>query len=132
MMSKLSCALLAAVVQPERDVCQSACTRALYLPFGPEKLLASNLLVKYWCGRGKMGKAPDPAPKWVGNIIAKLLTSIGPKGLEFGRYSIDYHYIRNYIHVNRHWKADRAKRHIPEFALKLVDMYNQDGSVDGR
>ena len=79
-----------------------------------------------------MGKAPNPAPKWVGNIIAKLLTAIGPKGLEFGRYSIDYHYIRNYIHVNRHWKSDRAKQHIPEFALKLVDMYNQDGSVDDR
>ena len=79
-----------------------------------------------------MGKALDPAPKWVGNIIAKLLTSIGPKGLEFGRYSIDYHYIRNYIHVKRHWKSGRANKHIPEFALKLVDMYNQDGSVDDR
>jgi len=82
--------------------------------------------------RGKMGKAPDPAPRWAGNIIAKLLTAIGPKGLEFGRYSIDYHYIRNYIHVNRHWKADRAKQHIPQFATKLVDMYNQTGSVDDR
>ena len=82
--------------------------------------------------RGKMGKAPDPAPRWVGNIIAKLLTAIGPKGLEFGRYSIDYHYIRNYIHVNRHWKADRARQHIPQFATKLVDMYNQTGSVDDR
>lgn len=79
-----------------------------------------------------MGKAPDPAPIWVGNIIAKLLTAIGPKGLEFGRYSIDYHYIRNYIHVNRHWRADRAKQHIPKFATKLVDMYNQTGSVDDR
>ena len=82
--------------------------------------------------RGKMGKAPDPAPRWVGNIIAKLLTSIGPKGLEFGRYSIDYHYIRNYIHVNRHWESSKAKRHIPKFAMKLVDMYNKDGSVDDR
>ncbi|KAL3148810.1 hypothetical protein ABBQ32_001694 [Trebouxia sp. C0010 RCD-2024] len=81
---------------------------------------------------GKMGKAPDPAPKWVGNMIAKLLTSIGPKGLEFGRYSIDYHYIRNYIYVNRHWKSNRAKQHIPKFALKLVDMYNKDGSVNDR
>ncbi|KAL3133577.1 hypothetical protein ABBQ38_007424 [Trebouxia sp. C0009 RCD-2024] len=81
---------------------------------------------------GKMGKAPDPAPRWVGNIIAKLLTSIGPKGLEFGRYSIDYHYIRNYIYVNRHWKPNRAKQHIPKFALKLVDMYNKDGSVNDR
>lgn len=85
-----------------------------------------------WNCRGKMGKAPDPAPKWIGNIIAKLLTAIGPKGLEFGRYSIDYHYIRNYIHVHRNWTQKRANEHIPQFAKKLVDMYNTSGSVDGR
>ena len=79
-----------------------------------------------------MGKAPDPAPKWVGAIIAKLLTAIGPKGLEFGRYSIDYHYIRNYIHVQRNWDPKKADRHIPSFAKKLVAMYNESGSVDDR
>ena len=30
----------------------------------------------------------------MGNLIAKLLLWLGPKGLEFGRYSIDYHNIR--------------------------------------
>lgn len=85
-----------------------------------------------WHRRGKMGKAPDPAPKWVGTIIAKLLTAIGPKGLEFGRYSLDYHYIRNYIHVKRNWDPKKADQHIPSFAKKLVDMYNKSGSVDER
>merc|ERR1712196_136479 len=36
-----------------------------------------------------------PAPKFVGSIIAWLLEKIGPRGLEFGKYSLDYHWIRN-------------------------------------
>ena len=82
--------------------------------------------------RGKMGKAPDPAPKAVGTIIAKVLTWLGPKGLEFGRYSTDYHYIRNFIYVNRHMGPTRADRHIPEFAKRLVAMYNDKGEIDAR
>ena len=35
-----------------------------------------------------MGRAPNPAPRWVGNIIARVLQAVGPTGLEFGRYSI--------------------------------------------
>ena len=54
------------------------------------------------------------------------------QGLEFGRYSIDYHYIRNYIYVKRAWKSQRAEQHIPEFAKRLVAMYNKDGAVSQR
>lgn len=32
---------------------------------------------------------------------------IGPKGIEFARYSLDYHTIRNYLHVNRMWGKER-------------------------
>ena len=46
-----------------------------------------------------MGKGPKPAPRWVGNILASVLERVGPRGLEFGRYSIEYHYIRNWLHV---------------------------------
>lgn len=38
-----------------------------------------------------------------------LLCQIGPKGLEFGRYSLDYHTIRNYLHVHRYWGKQRYK-----------------------
>ena len=38
--------------------------------------------------RAKLGLGPNPAPKWVGNIIASILQKVGPTGLEFGRYSI--------------------------------------------
>lgn len=79
----------------------------------------------------KLGKGPSqPAPKFIGNLIAAILNFIGPKGLEFARYSLDYHTIRNYLHVNRAWGKERADRHMPSYAKKLVEMYNQNGEID--
>ncbi|XP_060671683.1 7-hydroxymethyl chlorophyll a reductase, chloroplastic isoform X2 [Ziziphus jujuba] len=79
----------------------------------------------------KLGKGPSqPAPKVIGNLIAFILNLIGPKGLEFARYSLDYHTIRNYLHVNRIWGKQRANRHMPSYAKKMVDMYNKNGKID--
>lgn len=87
------------------------------------------------------GRGPSkPAPKLVGNVIAFLLNlvsivftsaivlvpeaekdmhsdlvlfvQIGPKGLEFARYSLDYHTIRNYLYTNRSWGKQRYLRMI--------------------
>ncbi|KAL8100057.1 7-hydroxymethyl chlorophyll a reductase, chloroplastic [Apium graveolens] len=81
--------------------------------------------------KAKLGKGPaEPAPKFVGNIIALLLNLIGPKGLEFARYSLDYHTIRNYLYVNRVWGKQRAEKHMPSYAKKLVAMYNQNDEID--
>ncbi|RZC88657.1 hypothetical protein C5167_016518 [Papaver somniferum] len=79
----------------------------------------------------KMGKGPSqPAPKFVGNLIAFILNLIGPKGLEFARYSLDYHTIRNYLYVNRTWGKQRADKHMPSYAKKIVDRYNKNGEID--
>ncbi|KAL3329201.1 hypothetical protein AABB24_036346, partial [Solanum stoloniferum] len=79
----------------------------------------------------KFGRGPSqPAPKFVGNLIAFLLNIVGPKGLEFARYSLDYHTIRNYLHVVRKWGKERADRHMPEYAKKIVSMYNQSREID--
>ncbi|KAJ8490263.1 hypothetical protein OPV22_011984 [Ensete ventricosum] len=80
--------------------------------------------------KAKSGKGPQPAPKFIGNIIAFMLNLIGPKGLEFGRYSLDYHTIRNYLYVHRQWGKQRAERHIPSYAHKIVESYNKDGRID--
>lgn len=135
--------------------------------------------------RAKLGRAQGPAPRWLGNILATVLTWLGPKGLEFARYSVDYHYIRwgrgwaemaliiaaksdsvpglmggtgeqqslwldycvlipfelfclpappcrNYLHVMRHWGAERAQRHIPEYAKRIVAQYDKKGEVTAR
>ncbi|KDO55728.1 hypothetical protein CISIN_1g011872mg [Citrus sinensis] len=79
----------------------------------------------------KMGRGPSqPAPKFVGNLIAFFINLVGPKGLEFARYSLDYHTIRNYLHVNRAWGKKRADKHMPSYAKKIVEMYNQNGQID--
>jgi 7-hydroxymethyl chlorophyll a reductase len=54
---------------------------------------------------------------------------VGPKGLEFARYSLDYHTIRNYLHVSRAWGKQRAERHIPGYARKIVEAYDGDGRI---
>jgi 7-hydroxymethyl chlorophyll a reductase len=58
----------------------------------------------------KLGKLQDPAPLWLGKVLAWFLNLIGPKGLEFAKYSIDYHYIRNWLYVHR-WGARRTSCH---------------------
>ena len=37
-------------------------------------------------------------PRFFGEIMASVMTTIGPKGVSFARYSIDYHVLRNYFH----------------------------------
>ncbi|KAB2062088.1 hypothetical protein ES319_A10G129100v1 [Gossypium barbadense] len=75
----------------------------------------------------KFGKGPSqPVPRFIGNLIVFVLNL----GLEFARYSLDYHTIRNYMYVNRTWGKQRADRHIPSYAKKLVDAYNQNGVID--
>ena len=38
------------------------------------------------------------APSWVGNFLASIIARTLPKGLEFARYSIDYHFLRNALY----------------------------------
>lgn len=79
----------------------------------------------------KLGRGPSkPAPKFIGNLIAFILNLVGPKGLEFARYSIDYHTIRNYLHIVRTWGHERAGLHMPSYAKKIVSMYNRNGEID--
>ncbi|KAH0470061.1 hypothetical protein IEQ34_001619 [Dendrobium chrysotoxum] len=81
--------------------------------------------------KAKLGKGPSQqVPRFIGNLIAFILNLIGPKGLEFGRYSLDYHTIRNYLYVNRQWGKQRAERHMPSYAKKIVELYNADGRID--
>lgn len=81
-----------------------------------------------------LGRGPEkPAPLFVGNLLAYVLEKIGPRGKEFGMYSLDYHTIRNYLYVKRNFGTDaRAEKHVPEYARRVVDEYNARGAVDER
>lgn len=80
----------------------------------------------------KLGRAPKPLPVWLGNILASVLLKLGPKGLEFGRYSIDYHVLRNYIYVMRTMGKERAARHMPPSAKRIVAAYDTNGAISER
>lgn len=69
-------------------------------------------------------------PKWIGKLLAAALTKFGPQGLEFAKYSIDYHTIRNYLFVKRNWGA-KADAHIPGYSKAIVKEYDQNGKISG-
>ena len=48
-------------------------------------------------------------------------------------YSLDYHTVRNFLYVKRHFGSDaRANQHVPGYARCIVDEYNENGAVDAR
>jgi hypothetical protein len=67
----------------------------------------------------------EGVPQWIGEALAFILTSAGPKGLNFARYSIDYHILRNYLHVLDSWGEERIIQDspIPTYAMNIVQQY---------
>lgn len=71
-------------------------------------------------------KAYDDAltlPMWVAQLMGIVIDRIGPKGLEYGKFSIDSHFARNYLYVKRH-HPQKLEAHVPEFAKRIVSQYN--------
>ena len=62
-------------------------------------------------------------PIFIGEVMASILGKVGPKGMNFARYSIDYHILRNYLHVLLEWGEDRAEFAIPAYAKDIVKKY---------
>jgi 3,8-divinyl protochlorophyllide a 8-vinyl-reductase (ferredoxin) len=61
-------------------------------------------------------------PMWLAWLISFVVNKIGPQGLEYGRFSIDSHFIRNYLYVKRNY-PQKLDAHIPEYAKKIVAQY---------
>ena len=71
------------------------------------------------------GKIPEKGmPLWMGNILAFVISNyVSPKGINFARYSIDYHILRNYLHILQEWGEERANENMPQFARDIVAGY---------
>ncbi|NTU58043.1 MAG: coenzyme F420 hydrogenase [Chlorobiaceae bacterium] len=61
-------------------------------------------------------------PKPFGELLCFLQSIKGPRGIEFARYSVHIHAIRNYLFV-KHLTPDRLKILVPEHILELVRGY---------
>jgi coenzyme F420 hydrogenase subunit beta len=61
-------------------------------------------------------------PMWAAKLMGVVIEKIGPKGLEYARFSIDSHFTRNYLFVKRNYPQKLAD-HVPDYAKKIVGKY---------
>ena len=61
-------------------------------------------------------------PMWVAQTMGVVIDKIGPKGLEYARFSIDSHFTRNYLYVRRN-HPEKLVDHIPDYAKAIVGQY---------
>ncbi|GAA6621924.1 Coenzyme F420 hydrogenase/dehydrogenase, beta subunit C-terminal domain [Scytonema sp. NUACC26] len=61
-------------------------------------------------------------PMWAAKLMGVVIEKIGPKGLEYARFSIDSHFTRNYLYVKRN-HPEKLESHVPEFAKRIVGQY---------
>ena len=61
-------------------------------------------------------------PLWLAHLIGFFVERFGPQGLEYGRFSIDSHFTRNALWVQRN-HPEKAEAHIPAFARKIISRY---------
>ncbi|WP_414527114.1 Coenzyme F420 hydrogenase/dehydrogenase, beta subunit C-terminal domain [Nodularia chucula] len=61
-------------------------------------------------------------PMWAAKLMGVVIEKIGPKGLEYARFSIDSHFTRNYLYVKRNY-PEKLQAHVPEFAKRIVGGY---------
>lgn len=61
-------------------------------------------------------------PMWAAKLMGVVIEKIGPKGLEYARFSIDSHFTRNYLYVKRH-HPEKLDSHVPDYAQKIVSQY---------
>ncbi|BAY24735.1 coenzyme F420 hydrogenase/dehydrogenase beta subunit [Calothrix sp. NIES-2100] len=61
-------------------------------------------------------------PMWAAKLMGVVIEKIGPKGLEYARFSIDSHFTRNYLYVKRN-HPEKLEAHVPEYAKRIVEQY---------
>ncbi|BAZ53572.1 coenzyme F420 hydrogenase/dehydrogenase beta subunit [Nostoc sp. NIES-4103] len=61
-------------------------------------------------------------PMWAAKLMGVVIERIGPKGLEYARFSIDSHFTRNYLYVKRNY-PEKLEAHVPEYAKRIVGQY---------
>ncbi|MDJ0581981.1 Coenzyme F420 hydrogenase/dehydrogenase, beta subunit C-terminal domain [Crocosphaera sp.] len=61
-------------------------------------------------------------PMWAAKLMGVVIERVGPKGLEYARFSIDSHFTRNYLYVKRN-HPEKLENHVPDYAKKIVSQY---------
>jgi coenzyme F420 hydrogenase subunit beta len=61
-------------------------------------------------------------PMWAARLMGVVIDQIGPRGLEYARFSIDSHFTRNYLYVKRNY-PEKLADHVPDYAQRIVEQY---------
>jgi coenzyme F420 hydrogenase subunit beta len=61
-------------------------------------------------------------PMWAAQLMGVVIERIGPKGLEYARFSIDSHFTRNYLYIRRN-HPEKLAVHVPDYAKRIVGQY---------
>ena len=61
-------------------------------------------------------------PMWAAKLMGVVIEKVGPKGLEYARFSIDSHFTRNYLYVKRN-HPEKLDEHVPGYAKQIVEQY---------
>ncbi|HIK14832.1 MAG TPA: Coenzyme F420 hydrogenase/dehydrogenase, beta subunit C-terminal domain [Leptolyngbyaceae cyanobacterium M33_DOE_097] len=61
-------------------------------------------------------------PMWAAKLMGVVIDKVGPRGLEYARFSIDSHFTRNYLYVKRH-HPEKLEAHVPDYAKRIVEQY---------
>lgn len=61
-------------------------------------------------------------PMWAAKLMGVVIERLGPKGLEYARFSIDSHFTRNYLYVKRN-HPETLESYVPEYAKRIVEQY---------
>lgn len=101
------------------DIGPNATGKGKHEPFTMATVSSDNLVQKMVGGKMKS----QGMPRILGNILAALMTTVGPKGVSFARYSIDYHLLRNYLHCLDFYGEETANKILPEYSTAIVRRY---------
>lgn len=101
------------------NVYETATGKGSWKDFAVQTVLADGVIEEM------IGKKPKEQgmPIGVGNFVSSLVQYIGPKGLNFAEYSIDYHILRNYFYCLDQWGEDGTQRKMPQYAQSIVKEY---------
>jgi coenzyme F420-reducing hydrogenase beta subunit len=66
-------------------------------------------------------------PLWLAELVGWFVERFGPRGLEYGKFSIDSHFTRNALWLRRQ-HGDMVERHIPAFAQRIIARYRLPSS----
>ncbi len=87
------------------------------------KNAARNIVDQMRLDSNAKRKTGRKIPIWAGRILAAIMRHIGPRGLEYARYGVDMHMIRDYYYVKFYYPELRETL-VPKHVYRILEEYD--------